>query len=324
MSGAGNPPPPYPPGEYPPPPGANPAYPGYPGYPGAPGSQGTSPYPGYPPPYPPYPGYPPYPPPANQQPPDPADVKRYGRVGRPPWTLGQTLLGAGLTVVPWLVIIVGAQLVSPSATLTKPVPTAVDAVSAVIVFVFSAIVEGAFLLAPLIIAVWRRPPGTTARDGFRALGFKRTPLLPAIGWVALGMVIVFVTLSVYGVLIQRFNWSLQTNVQTLSTEAKYAPITVAATLLVAVFIAPICEETFFRGFLFAGLLRGMSLWPAVIVSALVFAVVHGDVGSFAPILVLGLVLALIRWRTSSIWPGMALHALNNGLAAVTLLPLLLH
>jgi uncharacterized protein len=320
MSGAGNPPPPNPPSEgYPPPPGANPAYPGYSGYPVAPGSQGNAPYPGYPPPYPPYPGYPPYPPPAYQQPPDPADVKRYGRVGKPLWTLGQTLLGAGFTVVPWLVIIVGAQVVSPKASFSKPLPTAVDAVSAVIIFIFSAIVEGAFLLAPLIIAVWRRPPGTTARDGFRALGFKRTPLLPAVGWVVLGVIVVYATTTIYGLLIQHFNWSLQTNVQTLTDEARYAPLTVAATLLVATFVAPFCEETFFRGFLFTGLLRGMSLWPAAIVSALVFGVVHGDVGSFAPIVVLGLMLALIRWRTGSIWPGMTLHALNNGLAAIVLI-----
>jgi membrane protease YdiL (CAAX protease family) len=55
-----------------------------------------------------------------------------------------------------------------------------------------------------------------------------------------------------------------------------------------------------------------------------FTASHGDVGSAAPILVLGLLLALVRWRTGSIWPGMALHMANNLLAAAVIIATLLH
>jgi membrane protease YdiL (CAAX protease family) len=55
---------------------------------------------------------------------------------------------------------------------------------------------------------------------------------------------------------------------------------------------------------------------AVIVSALLFAIAHALIGSFAPLLLIGLVLAVVRWRTGSLWPGMAVHFCNNALATI--------
>jgi membrane protease YdiL (CAAX protease family) len=34
---------------------------------------------------------------------------------------------------------------------------------------------------------------------------------------------------------------------------------------------------------------------------------------------IGVVLTILRWRTTSIWPGMLFHALNNGLASAYVL-----
>jgi membrane protease YdiL (CAAX protease family) len=67
----------------------------------------------------------------------------------------------------------------------------------------------------------------------------------------------------------------------------------------------------------------MPLWPSVILSALIFGVAHADIGSFAPLVIIGLALAWARWRSDSIWPGIVVHAINNTAAAVVLLPLLL-
>jgi membrane protease YdiL (CAAX protease family) len=53
-----------------------------------------------------------------------------------------------------------------------------------------------------------------------------------------------------------------------------------------------------------------------VLSALIFAVAHADPGSFAVLFFIGLALAFVRWRTGSVWPGMLLHLLNNGIAAL--------
>jgi len=90
-----------------------------------------------------------------------------------------------------------------------------------------------------------------------------------------------------------------------------------------VFVAPICEEVFFRGFVFAGLLRGMAPVWAIVFSSLIFAVAHFDVGSFVVLFIIGLALAFLRWRTKSIWPGILLHMLNNGIAALGIIVVML-
>jgi membrane protease YdiL (CAAX protease family) len=195
---------------------------------------------------------------------------------------------------------------------------------AITTLVVSAVIECAFLIAPLYYAARTRPPGAPLSAGLRALGFRRAPLGISAALVVGGVIVTLAVSLLYGLIVELFRLDLKTNAQALQDQAASMPLTVLATLIVAVFVAPFCEEIFFRGYLFSGLLRGMSLWPAVVLSAVLFTLSHGDVGSAAPILVLGLLLALVRWRTGSIWPGMALHMANNLLAAAVIIATLLH
>jgi membrane protease YdiL (CAAX protease family) len=83
-----------------------------------------------------------------------------------------------------------------------------------------------------------------------------------------------------------------------------------------VVLAPVCEEVFFRGFFFAGLLSKWSLWPSALVSGAVFGLVHAPTGPTAaiPLAGLGVGLAWLYNKTDSIWPCMLAHFLNNALA----------
>lgn len=251
----------------------------------------------------------------------------FGRVGRVPWTLRQTVLGAAITIVPWITFIIATTLLSSgssaSSAALKPVPRLLDVIAGAIAFLFTCIVEGVFLLAPLYHAVWHRAPGTTARDGFRALGFRKTAFWPAVGWVVGAIVVSFALEILYGIIVQQLKLPLQTNADRLTQQARYAPFTILFTLLAAVVVAPICEEVFFRGYLFGGLLRGINVWLATLISALLFTLVHGDIGSAVPLFIIGLILPILRWRTGSLWPGVALHSVNNLIAALTVLPFIL-
>ena len=98
----------------------------------------------------------------------------------------------------------------------------------------------------------------------------------------------------------------------------------AAAVFVCV-VAPICEEFFFRGFLF-GVLRRMRVsvaghdlgpWLAAVIVGLLFGLAHtGSAASqyLVPLGFLGFVLCLVRWRTGSLYPCMALHSINNCVA----------
>jgi hypothetical protein len=90
-------------------------------------------------------------------------------------------------------------------------------------------------------------------------------------------------------------------------------------------IAPMAEETFFRGFLFGGLRklqvsagdRDLSPWIAAVITGILFGLAHFDSAQpefLIPLGFLGFMLCLLRWRTGSIYPGMALHSANNSLA----------
>lgn len=85
-----------------------------------------------------------------------------------------------------------------------------------------------------------------------------------------------------------------------------------ALFLVAVSPA-ICEEALFRGFILSGL-RGLGQWPAIVISALLFAVAHGSIYRMMPTLFIGLLLGYAVWKSGSLIPGMLIHGLNNGIA----------
>jgi uncharacterized protein len=243
---------------------------------------------------------------------------------RVPWTFGQTILGTVLTLAPILALTIGSQLLAGpngASVPAKPLTLAQDTAGAVFVIVSPLIVEGVLLIAPFLIAVLRPAPGYTPLDGLRALGFRAVKIGALIGWLIVGLALAVAASAAYSVLIQHFHLHVQTNGDLLTQEAKYAPRTILATVAGAVVIAPICEETFFRGFVQGGLRRGLGAVLALIITALVFGLAHGDIGSFALLAALGLVLGIARLSSGSLWPGFLIHTANNALAAAAVLPL---
>lgn len=87
--------------------------------------------------------------------------------------------------------------------------------------------------------------------------------------------------------------------------------------LVIVVIAPVIEETFFRGFLLNRWWRKYGVARAVIFSSVAFAFIHVEIIGG---LVFAVVLSLIYVKTRSLIGPIIVHAANNGIA---LLPLLL-
>ena len=89
------------------------------------------------------------------------------------------------------------------------------------------------------------------------------------------------------------------------------PLAIGTLLLVGV-LAPIVEETMFRGVLYPALRNRMGITGAILLSSAVFASLHPDLpNGFLPIFIMGVFLASLReWRQSLI-PGIALHSLIN-------------
>lgn len=85
-------------------------------------------------------------------------------------------------------------------------------------------------------------------------------------------------------------------------------------------VAPVAEEMVFRGAVLRTLLKLFSssaYWVAIAVSALFFALVHGNVAQGVHAFIIGLLLGWMYYRTNSIVPGMVFHWVNNTVAYVT-------
>lgn len=241
-----------------------------------------------------------------------------------PWRLRQTILGVLITVVPWLALSLGSAVLTRSTTAPShaPVSRQVDITMGVVVFIISTLLEAIFLIVPLVVVLRLRIPGARWRERLGWLGLRRTALGPAVVAVIVGLGVALAGSALYSWVVTTLHLPLQTNTDALLEQGRSQPFTTLGLLVAAALAAPICEEIFFRGFAFAGMLKGMSLASAILLSSAVFAVAHADLGSLVPLFVIGLPLAWARWRTDSLWPSVAIHMANNTLAAVTLIPLL--
>ena len=81
-----------------------------------------------------------------------------------------------------------------------------------------------------------------------------------------------------------------------------------------VIVAPVVEEVFFRGFVFAGLRQRYDWKKAALISSALFAVIHVTPTAMIPVFILGLIFAYLYHRSDSIWPAILMHISTNALA----------
>lgn len=89
-----------------------------------------------------------------------------------------------------------------------------------------------------------------------------------------------------------------------------------ALALVVVSVGPLVEELLFRGVLLSALLQRFRTGWSIVISSLAFALVHlpglqYQWYALPELALLALVLAWLRLRSGSIWPGVVAHGVNN-------------
>lgn len=89
-------------------------------------------------------------------------------------------------------------------------------------------------------------------------------------------------------------------------------------ILSVVVCAPILEEILFRGLIFESCRERFGSGAAVLISALLFGLVHGVPVQIINAFVVGLIFGYIYLRTGSLLSVIILHAINNGIAYISL------
>ena len=160
------------------------------------------------------------------------------------------------------------------------------------------------LSLPLIILMVKSKRGSVWRDymAWRPVGVARTVL-----WVIICLLAVFAM----GLLHQIMGWRESGFMDELPQAN--SPFWMIVSVAVA---APIFEEMVFRGFVYGGFERSLGAFPALLLSSMLFTVLHVQYNWYelAQIFVLGMVLGWARMRTQSLFTPIVMHAANNAMA----------
>lgn len=92
-------------------------------------------------------------------------------------------------------------------------------------------------------------------------------------------------------------------------------------IAMAVLVAPLVEETLFRGYLYPMFARSFGIWPGIILTGVLFGFMHGaQLGwtwSLVSVLVtVGIIFTFVRARTGSVFASFMMHLGYNSLISV--------
>lgn len=159
------------------------------------------------------------------------------------------------------------------------------------------------MLFNIFVLGFMRREGTLRDLGWREFKWWWLPVVPAAAYVAL----------VGADFLQTVNQNLfpgVSNGQCVAVRHDYSHYYLLAIIVVCV-IAPISEETIFRGFIYGWLHRWGPALLAIPLSAVIFSAMHQQLVLFLPLFLVGLVLAMLYQGSRSIIPGVLTHALFN-------------
>jgi membrane protease YdiL (CAAX protease family) len=246
----------------------------------------------------------------DNQPPSTGPDRTGGVLEPAPWGIGSVFIGVFLAITLFASVILTAATVAHLSGVRGHL-TQTGAAELIGTVIFELCIFG----LALVIALSRR-----GMD-LQIYGFRGFPLgelyLPAIG--VLGT---YLILAIYVGAVEVLHLPRLRPAPNLPQDLLRARNLVVPTALAACIIAPIVEETFFRGFVFRGLLGArfrlgifgygpqirISFWGAALASGLLFAVFHGEIGLLIPFTCVGALFAWMFWRTGSLWPNIIAHA----------------
>lgn len=219
-------------------------------------------------------------------------------IGLPLWVfvsfnVSQYALVAVLRVLGWFGI-------APFAHVT---PSAAQTIVAVLIYALTILI-----VAGVPYLLWRRK---ATRATF---GLTRLPTWGDIGLSPLAFVTYALIVSVVVAVVSQIPGYPADQAQDVGFKAFGSRTDNMLAFITLVILAPIAEESLFRGYLY-GKLRGHA--PAIIaaiITSVLFGIVHGQVNVGVDVFVLSMILCGLRSLTGSIWAGVLVHMIKNGIA----------
>ncbi len=217
-----------------------------------------------------------------------------------PWGLGDILRSIGLIILGGLAVVAVAALAV--AVVGRPDSDA----ETLAVLIPNLGLEAVLLLVPARYAIGKY--GGRWRD----LGFR--PVQRGGWWLPPSLVVgAWIILAVYFAVAGALGLGGLDEQQQLPDRAFESPPLIAMVAVLALVAAPLCEETFFRGFVFRGLSGRWGFLGAALASGFLFALAHVFPILYVPFTLIGVLFAFGYLYSGSLWVPMSAHFLFNGI-----------
>ncbi|MBP5647722.1 CPBP family intramembrane metalloprotease [Candidatus Saccharibacteria bacterium] len=203
----------------------------------------------------------------------------------------------------------------------EPVPTAIFSVlSYILSFILIAFVPS------IIITRWRNvEKNKTEKPQFvklKTLGVSGLPTWTDIGLSIVGFILYFVIATILIAIFQNFAWFNADEVQNIGFNTNIYGTERIVAFLTLVVLAPIIEELIFRGWLYGKMREKFSLVTTQLASLLIstflvslaFGIIHGQWNVGINVFAMSVVACAMREYTGTIYAGILLHIIKNGLA----------
>ena len=165
----------------------------------------------------------------------------------------------------------------------------------------------------IIIAIpWRFLKCKTTRDelGLRGLPTWTDVLLAPIGFIV-SIIAAGALTALMMLIMPQIDWQ---QTQEVGFHGLYAIADYMLAFTCLVVLAPIAEELLFRGWLYGKLRARMAALPAILITSVLFGIMHGQANVGVVVFALSVVMCISRELTGTIWAGILIHMIKNGIA----------
>lgn len=177
--------------------------------------------------------------------------------------------------------------------------------------VYSAIAY-TFAMLLIILVPWKIfKKWKTSRE---ELGLLNEPTWTDIGLAPIGYIASLILAWIFTAIFSLLPWFNATETQNVGFESLISGGDRLVAFITLVIVAPIAEEIIFRGWLYGKLRAKISMIPAMLIVSTLFGIVHGQWNVGVTVFAISLVLCFLRETTGTIYSGILVHMLKNGIA----------
>lgn len=179
--------------------------------------------------------------------------------------------------------------------------------------IFSVISYGLSLLVVVVL-----PPllfkDKIAKISRERLGLRGLPTWTDVGLAPVGYIVSILIASGLTAVFNLVSWFNASEAQDLGYSYYMQGWERGLAFVMLAVFAPIVEEIIFRGWLYGKLRVKIPKWVAILVTSLLFGLVHLQWNVGITVFSMSVVNCILREVTGTIYAGMLVHMLNNGIA----------